>query len=325
MSELLDAAVLSQAKVKIAYFDNLSGAHKADIWKAQLQVFLPNLQFVRLDSKDADDADIALVWKPPAGRLASLKKLKLILSLGQGVDHLFSDQHLPENVPVCRIIDPHMSVAMGHWVIGCLLDDLRHGPAYRAQQSAKVWQGHDQVDHRQIQVAIYGIGAIGASVAKMVAGLGFPVSGWSRSQKQLEGISCYTGVEGFQHLLTSCQYHICLLPLTAETQGLFDKTAFDSMPDGAYFMNGGRGGHVNEADLLDAVQSGQLKGAALDVFQTEPLPQDSPLWEEDRISIFPHVAAQTEPHTAVMQIATAIADILEGCAPANQVALSKGY
>ena len=318
-------SVLSTAAVKIAFLDGLCSPEKATIWEEQLRAYLPNLEFVSLNSAEADDAEVALVWQPPAGRLASLPKLKIILSLGQGVDHLFSDPDLPSHIPVCRIVDPHMSVAMGHWVISCLLDHLRHGPAYRSQQSKHLWHGHNQIDHRQIQVGIYGIGAIGATVAQMVAGLGFPVSGWSRSQKQYDGIDCHSGVAGFQHMLTSCQYHICLLPLTNDTRGLFDKDAFARMPKGAYFMNGGRGGHVIEDDLLAAVRSQHLSGAALDVFQLEPLPEDSPLWDEEQISIFPHVAAQTEPHTAVTQIATAIADSIDGRAPAHQVAMTKGY
>lgn len=316
---------LSEVAVKIAYLDGLSSPEKAKIWEAELRQYLPNLEFVSLLDKAAIDADIALVWKPPSGRLAQLKSLKVILSLGQGVDHLFCDPDLPTDIPICRIVDPHMSVAMGHWVISCLLDHLRYGPAYRTQQQQHVWQGHDQLDHRQIQVGIYGIGAIGAEVARMIASLGFSVSGWSRSQKALANITCYSGDSGFQDMVSNCDYHVCLLPLTDETNGLFDAAIFAAMKDSAYFINGGRGGHVQEADLLTAIQSGQISGAALDVFQTEPLPVDDPLWDEPRISIFPHVAAQTEPHTAVRQIAYAIADVLDGKAPSNQVTAARGY
>ena len=165
-----------------------------------------------------------------------------------------------------------MSVAMGHWVISCLLDHLRYGPAYRMQQQQHIWQGHDQIDHRGIQVGIYGIGAIGSEVAKMVASLGFSVSGWSRSQKAIADITCYSGRDGFQNMLSNCDYHVCLLPLTEETSGLFDASSFTAMKDSAFFINGGRGGHVQEADLLTAIQSGQISGACL--LYTSPSPRD---------------------------------------------------
>ena len=316
---------LSNVAVKIAYLDGLSSPEKAGIWEAQLRTYLPHLEFVSLDDAAADTADIALVWKPPAGRLAQLKTLKGILSLGQGVDHLFNDPDVPTDIPICRIVDPHMSVAMGHWVISCILDHLRHGPAYRSQQNQHVWQGHDQIDHRDIRVGIYGIGAIGSEVAKMVSALGFKVSGWSRGKKTISGIECYSGQDGFQHMLASCSYHVCLLPLTDETRWIFNAASFSQMSAGSYFINGGRGDHVKEADLLDAVGSSHLSGAALDVFHTEPLPQEHPFWDAKNICVFPHVAAQTEPHTAVQQIAHAIADIMSGKAPANQVAATKGY
>lgn len=317
--------MLSDQPIILAYHDAHSGRHKAALWKDRLSGYFPQLHFVDLMDDEAEEAEAALVWRPPAGRLASLPKLQIILSLGQGVDHLFSDSDLPLSVPTCRIVDPQMSVAMGHWVVGAILDHMRSGPAYRAQAAARIWQACPQPDARQLPVGIYGIGAIGGVVAQMVAGLGFPVYGWSRQEKTIDGIKCLSGDAGWQEMLASCHYHVCLLPLTHQTEGLFNAAAFAAMPEGAYFLNGGRGGHVNEDDLLMAVRSGSLSGAALDVFAQEPLVPSHPFWDEEAIAIFPHVAAQTDANTAAEQIAHAIHAVRNGRQPENQVSINRGY
>lgn len=317
--------ILSKDAIKIAYYDKTTPPQKAKQWEARLRAYLPNLEFTDLLSRDADDAQFALVWQPPSGRLATLPQLRLILSLGQGVDHLFSDAALPTDIPICRIVDAQMSVAMGHWVISCLLDHIRHGPAYRAQAAKRIWSEHDQPDIRGIRVGIYGIGAIGAEVARQIAALHFCVYGWSRTPKQIEGIECLSGADGWQEMLTKCQIHICLLALTDATRGLFDEAAFAKMPAESYVINGGRGGHIVEADLLAAIKSNHLAGAALDVFATEPLAENHGFWAEPRIAIFPHVAAQTEPNTAAQQIAEAVMAVLDGRLPTNQVSVVKGY
>ena len=317
--------ILSEQPLILAYHDAHSGRHKAQLWQERLAAYFPNLRFVDLLDDAAEEAEAALVWRPPAGRLAALPKLQVILSLGQGVDHLFSDSDLPLSVPACRIVDPQMSVAMGHWVVGAILDHMRSGPAYRAQAAARIWQACPQPDARQLPVGIYGIGAIGGVVAKMVAGLGFPVYGWSRQEKKIAGINCLSGDAGLQQMLATCHYHVCLLPLTAETEGLFDASAFAAMPEGAYFLNGGRGGHVREDDLLAAIRSRHLSGAALDVFAEEPLVPSHPFWDEETIAIFPHVAAQTDANTAAEQIAHAIHAVRTGQQPANQVSIDRGY
>ena len=170
------------------------------------------------------------------------------------------------------------------------------------------------------------MGAIGLEIARHLAGLGFDVSGWSRSERQFpEPIKSVHGRKGFENLLASCDIHVCILPLTPETTDLFDGRSFTQMKKGAYFINGGRGKQVVETDLLAAIRSGHLAGACLDVFATEPLPADHPFWEEPAITIWPHVAAQTNPDTAADQVAAAITAAANNQPLFNLVDKKRGY
>ena len=310
----------------IAYHDSTGETHKQQLWAERLQHRLGPVRLVALTSPEAEAAEIALAWSPPHGRLRQLTALKLMVSLGQGVDHLFADPHLPAGVPLVRLVDPNMSHALSQWVILAVLDYLRDGPAYRAAAAARRFQSLPQRQTENLPVAVYGLGAIGSVIAERLAAIGFAVHGWSRSPRDGAGpVKTYHGADGFSHVLSMCKIHICILPLTSETDGLFTARRFADMPAGSYFINGGRGRQVNEDDLLAAIRSGHLDGAALDVFVNEPLPQTHPFWAEDRISIWPHVAAQTNPDTAADQVAHAIQAVLSGRQPDHIVDQDKGY
>ena len=310
----------------IAYHDSTGEDEKQALWAERLSQRLGQVRLVPLTSADAEQAEIALVWSPPSGRLRQLDSLKLIVSLGQGVDHLLSDPDLPDGVPVVRLVDPNMSHALSQWVILTLLDYLRDGPAYRQAAAQRRFDSLPQRQTEALPVAVYGMGAIGSVIADRLAGLGFTVKGWSRQPRDNRpSVRMYHGADGFHQMLSSCQVHVCILPLTAETEGLFDAASFAAMPAGSYFINGGRGRHVVEDDLLAAVRSGHLDGAALDVFVREPLPEPHPFWAEPRISIWPHVAAQTNPDTAADQVARAVQAVMSGQMPENTVDKNRGY
>lgn len=312
--------------ITIAYHDSSGETEKQERWADRLGHRLGQVRLVALTSAEAEDADIALVWSPPHGRLRRLGALKLIVSLGQGVDHLFSDPDLPDDVPVVRLVDPNMSHALSQWVILTVLDYLRDGPAYRQAATQRRFASLPQRHTEGLPVAVYGLGAIGTVIADRLAALGFAVHGWSRSPREQAGpVKTHHGDEGFSQMLSACKIHVCILPLTAETEGLFSARRFAEMPAGSYFINGGRGRQVIEADLLAAIRSGHLDGAALDVFVNEPLPQAHPFWTEPRISVWPHVAAQTNPDTAADQVARAIQVVLSGAKPENMVNKAKGY
>ena len=309
----------------IGYYDKSGDHHSRARWQELLQTAFAGAAFVSLDSAEGKQADIALVWGPPAGLLASCARLRLIISLGQGVDHIMRDADVPQNVPICRLVDPDMAHALSQWVIAVLLDHLRDGPAYREQAEARIFQPRPQSQTLGLPVAVYGLGAIGSVIAERLAAIGFQVMGWAASQKSLPDIACHSGPAGWRHCLQTARAHICILPLTAQTQDLFNAEAFAQMPEASYFINGGRGGQLVEEDLLAAIRSGQLAGAALDVFRTEPLPEEHAFWSEPRIAIWPHVAARTNPQTASSQVIAAIKAVLAGQLPANLLDLTRGY
>jgi glyoxylate/hydroxypyruvate reductase A len=310
----------------IAYHDGDETDERQRGWQTRLAAYLPGCQLVPLVDKAADDAEIALVWAPPAGRLAELSQLKLAVSLGQGVDHVMVPGKLPDNIPLIRIVDPDMSHALSQWVILAALDHLRDGPVYREQARKRVFASHNQRQTRGLRLAVYGMGAIGSMIATRLADIGFQVHGWSRSERpQTSALTMHHGRKGFDNLLSNCQLHVCILPLTDETRHIFDADAFAAMPRGAYFINGGRGAQVDESALLQAISSGHIAGATLDVFEHEPLPDNHPFWDEPRITIWPHVAAQTNPETAAQQVADAIIAVRAGQDPVNLVDRQRGY
>ena len=310
----------------IAYHDGYETDERQHGWQMRLAAYLPGCQLVPLADKAADDAEIALVWGPPDGRLAELSQLKLAVSLGQGVDHLMVPGKLPDDIPLIRIVDPDMSHALSQWVILAALDHLRDGPMYREQALQRIFSSHSQRQTRGLPLAVYGMGAIGSMIATRLADIGFQVHGWSRSERPQAGvITMHHGHAGFDKLLSTCQLHVCILPLTDETWHIFGADAFAAMPRGAYFINGGRGAQVDEAALLQAIVSGHIAGATLDVFEHEPLPDNHPFWDESRITIWPHVAAQTNPETAAQQVADAIMAVQAGHVPANLVDRQRGY
>src|SRR6267378_1485652 len=261
-------------------------------WKPQLGRLMPELE-VRVWPEVGDPADIdyALVWRPEPGLLASLPNLKLILSLGAGVDHILCDPRLPRHLPIVRLVDPHMTEAMSEFVVLQVLRLHRRDLDYRAQQEAKDWRELDQKNAADRRVGILGAGALGQDAARKLRALGFDVAGWSRSAKTAAGIACHVGAAGLPRLLARSEILVCLLPLTAETEGILNTSTLALLPRGAALVNAARGAHLVEEDLLAALASGQLSGAVLDVFRDEPLPAGHPFWHHPRIVVTPHVAA----------------------------------
>ncbi|MBV9523508.1 MAG: glyoxylate/hydroxypyruvate reductase A [Alphaproteobacteria bacterium] len=279
----------------------------AALWRSELARLAPGLE-TRLfpELGKPGEVEIALVWAPPRGLLASLPALKLIISLGAGVDHLLADPDLPRDVPIMRLVDPHMIGEMSEYLMLQILRLHRQDPTYAAQQRQRVWREHVQPPASARRIGILGLGRYGADAAAKLAGLGFDVAGWSRRPKAVAGIRCFDGKAGFDALLRRTDILVCLLPLTHETADILDGRAFALMPRGGAIVNVGRGGHLVEGDLLAALDSGQLGAAILDVVREEPLPAAHPIWRHPRIILTPHVAAATNPLTAAPIVADAI-------------------
>lgn len=296
-----------------------------EVWCHRLAPFLSDVDIVNLESDAGKKADIALVWVPPRGLLAQMPNLRGIILQGQGVDHMMSDATTPRSVPLVRLVDPDMSDALSHWAILCALDMWRDGPQYRAQQAEAIWKPINQRPVTGAVIGIMGVGAIGSVIATRFAGLGFRVKGWTRTERRLDNVEMFSGKNALPTFLDGTNIVVSVLPLTLATSGIMNKDFFAALPDGAFIINGGRGGQLVEADLLVALEEGKIGGAALDVFVNEPLLATHPFWSHPKISVWPHVAAQTNPQTAARQVATAITDIMAGKTPVNNINWDRGY
>jgi len=303
-----------------------STVDSATRWRSQLTRLTQQLD-VRVWPEIGNPAEIdyALVWRPEPGFLASLPNLKLILSLGAGVDHLLGDPRLPRHLPIVRLVDPHMTDAMSEYVVLQVLRLHRRDLDYRAQQQAASWRELDQPNASERRVGILGLGELGQDAAKKLKALGFDVAGWSRSEKAVEGVRSYAGAAGLAPLLGRSEIIVCLLPLTAETEGILNKRTLALLPKGAALVNAARGAQLVEEDLLAALASGQISAAVLDVFREEPLPVDHPFWHHPRVVVTPHIAAFTNPATASPIILDNIRRFEEGRPLLNRVDPARGY
>ena len=301
------------------------GSSKIDGWRTKLGRHLDDFTLVDLMSPEGQLADIALVWAPPEGQLAKMPNLRGIIMQGQGVDYMMRDQTVPRDVPLVRLVDLDMSNALSHWAILAALDFWRDAAYYRDCQTSKTWQPIVQRPASGAKIGIMGVGAIGGIMAQRFAALGFDVRGWARSMRQIDNVEIFAGDDGLAPFLDGLNILVSVLPLTPATTGIMNHQLFNQLAKGAYIINGGRGPQLVEADLLDAISSGQIAGAALDVFAVEPLPADHAFWTHPKITIWPHVAAQTNPNTAAMQVAAAITAIMAGREPENKVDWARGY
>jgi glyoxylate/hydroxypyruvate reductase len=303
-----------------------SAVDSAVEWRIALAKALPAIEFrVWPDLGDAAEIEAALVWRPPAGLLATLPNLKLIVSLGAGVDHLFADPQLPGGVPIVRIVDPYMTTAMSEYVQLQVLRLHRQDLAYLARQSARIWEPLMQPNAASRPVGVLGLGALGSDAALKLSVLGFDVMGWSRREKRLRGIGCFHGPDGLDALLARAQILVCLLPLTPATEDILDARLFARLPRGAAIVNCARGRHLVEEDLVAALSSGQLAAAVLDVFRDEPLPPDHRFWSDPRVIVTPHVAAATHAPTAAPGVAENLRRLATGKPLLNRVDASERY
>jgi glyoxylate/hydroxypyruvate reductase A len=303
----------------------LSPDDPAEAWRAELQARIPGLE-VRIWPEVGDPAEIelALVWRPPPGELARYPNLKAILSLGAGVDGLIADPTLPD-VPLVRMVDPSLTRTMTEYVLLAVLRHHRELDRFERAQRAREWAYAFPPQAAERRVGIVGLGELGAAAARQLVAHGFPVSGWSRSPKAIDGVVSYAGHGELHGFLHRTDILVCLLPLTAETEGILDAATFAELPHGACVINVARGRHLVERDLLRALDSGHLGGATLDVFREEPLPPDDPLWGHPKVLVTPHVASYCVPASAADGVAADIRRVLAGQPPSHQVDRAKGY
>jgi glyoxylate/hydroxypyruvate reductase A len=278
------------------------------------------------DAYAPEDIDYVVAFRPPPGFLKTLPNLKAIFSLGAGVDGFLKDPEFPRSVPLVRFVDVTLAREMAQYVVMHTLLIHRHQRHFDEGQKKKEWRQmmlpRPSADTR---VGVLGLGEIGSVTAERLAMFDFAVSGWSRTRKSVPGVKSFAGEEELAAFLGQCDIMTCLLPLTPQTRGIMNAELFARLPKDAWVINVARGQHLVEADLIAALDSGHLAGAVLDVFETEPLPPDNPLWTHPKVTVTPHIAAISAPEAAVRYIVDGIARAERGEALKDVVDLGKGY
>lgn len=303
-----------------------SDSVRVPIWIDALRKQAPDLELrVFPDLGDPAAVEYALLWAPPPGLVAKLPNLKAIFSIGAGIDHLSKDPELPRHLPLVRMVEPGLTAGMSEFVTMSVLMHHRYMLDYLAQQRRGHWEEIPQRPASTRKVGILGLGALGQDALEKLAPFGFELLGWSRSPKALPGVRCFAGPAGLDRILAESDILVCLLPLTPETRGILNRETLGKLPRGAALINVGRGGHLVEADLLAALESGQVGGASLDVYEHEPLNPESPLWRHPRILATPHIASMTNPETAVAEVLANIARLRRGEPMLNVVDHGRGY
>lgn len=272
-----------------------------------------------------DDVEFAVVWAPPAGRLAQFPNLKYIFSIGAGVTHITLDPDAPLHVPIVRLQDDMLMLDMSCHVIHWALHFHRFYYRYKLYEADKKWLRHAYPENRNKRIAVLGLGQTGLDACRRLHDLDFDVTGWSRSPKTIDGVTCLHGDDTFNDVLERADILVNLLPLTPATTDLINAETIARMPDGAFIINCSRGGTIVDADLLAALDSGKIEAAALDVFREEPLPANDPYWTHPKVSVTPHAAAPSNEGSAARFIADHIKRVLDGGEPWPIVDLERGY
>lgn len=301
-----------------------------DEWMAALRELAPGRQVQQApDVADPAAVRYALVWKPLPGSLAGYPNLEAIFSLGAGVDQLMADPTVPD-VPVARIVDPDLTMRMTEWVVMQVLIHHRQQRAYDRFQADSRWRPLSQWPASAVRVGVMGMGVLGRAAADALRMLGFRVSGWSASPKQVDGIVCHAGTDGLGAFLADTDILVVLLPLTDDTRGILDAGLVDRLSragplGGPVLINAGRGGLQVEADIAAALRDGRLKAATLDVFEEEPLPPGNPLWTAPNCIVTPHVAADSDPRSLTANVLARIDAYERGEGLSNVVDRGRGY
>jgi|SRR5271166_6253818 len=276
------------------------------------------------DSATAD-VRLAVAWHPPDDAFARFPNLQAVCSIGAGVDNIIACPSLKPHIDVVRVVDPGQAQMMSGFIAWHVIGHQRGFNGYLVQQREHVWQRRPQRGADSVPVGILGNGEIGRKVAADLAQLGFPVMSWSRSPKPSGAARSYHGPDGLAAMIEETEVLVNLLPLTHATRGILNGGVFAKMRRGGFLVQVGRGEHLVEEDLLAALDSGQLAGAALDVFATEPLPTAHPYWDHPNVVVTPHDASDVSLR-AVARTLVATADAIRaGQRPPHAIDRARGY
>ncbi|TQF43505.1 2-hydroxyacid dehydrogenase [Bradyrhizobium sp. UNPF46] len=294
-------------------------------WAAFFAERAPDVPF-RLWPDIGDPADVRylVAWVPPDDIAATFPNIELVFSVGAGVDQ-FDATKVPAHIPLVRMLEPGIAETMVEYVTMAVLALHRDLLDFISQQREQVWREIRITPARRRRVGVMGLGQLGQAVLERLKAFGFPLSGWNRSPREIDGVTCYAGADALPGFLAQSDILICLLPLTDETRGILNADLFARLPRGASLVNVGRGPHLVEADLLASLDSGALSGAVLDVTDPEPLPEGHPFWSHPRILMTPHNAAMTAPDTAVDFVLDVIGRHRRGEELPGRVDRTRGY
>ena len=296
---------------------------KAEPWLQGLAAALPGAD-VEVWQPGAPQADFAVVWAPPQPFLDEQPGLKALFNIGAGVDALLKLRLLP-SIPVVRLNDAGMAVQMAEYVCHAVIRHFREFDRYEEAMRHGDWAYRKPPRRADFAVGVMGLGVLGQRVAQALAQFEFPLNGWSRSAKAIDGVRCFHGADGLNDFLSASRVLVNLLPLTPETENILNRTTLSRLQPGGYVINTARGAHLVDKDLIALLDSGHLAGAALDVFRTEPLPAGHPFWQHPKITLTPHTSARTLRDDTIAQIAGKIAALQRGEAVAGIVNPQRGY
>lgn len=295
-------------------------------FKEALAAQLPDLEIAIGSVEDRPErVEFMLSWAPREEEVARYPNLRFICSGGAGVDGILRVKNLPLDLPIVRLVDKILTQRMTHYIVHAVLHHFRQTEHYQEAQAKAKWDPATPYSVKGRRIGILGLGALGSDAAEKLLALEFQVAGWSRRPKSMPGVMCHHGPEGLRTLLANTEIIVCLLPLTGDTRGLIDAVFLEQLPRGAYLINPARGGLINDDALLAALDSGHLLGAALDVFNEEPLPSDHPYWSHPGVAVTPHMASRTHAGSAIPQLAENIRRARAGEPLNNQVDREAGY
>ena len=296
---------------------------KAEPWLQGLAAVLPGAE-ISVWQPGAPQADYAVVWAPPQQFMDEQAGLKALFNIGAGVDALLK-LRLPPQALVVRLDDAGMAVQMAEYVCHAVIRHFREFDGYEADMAAGRWGYRKPRLRSDFPIGVMGLGVLGERVAKALAQFDFPINGWSRTPKAIDGVRAFTGAEQFNDFLVASRVLVNLLPLTPETANVMNQDTLGRLQPGAYVINVARGAHLVEEDLLALIDSGHVAGATLDVFRSEPLPAGHAFWNHPRITITPHTSARTLRDESIAQIARKMAALERGEAVAGIVNPARGY